>query len=244
MGDGHAGGTSSPQARKSGQGAAGREVRRRSRCPTDQRAASGEATFWMVDQAVLSLAKERRLDPLPDFIVGRRPMARATRATWLSACLPLQEIPGGGDAGLDEMGRGDQRIRAQNFTPVPIYLPSGEGPADGVEIKIKLPDTLRCSSCAQSGERSRPLGFATGADPPGAGRAQPRFTAFVQPGDTFDAGLIAQCRRRTEDGGGARHSREDGGNAAPNDPRTFAWDSGNRRVDGLQTARRPSRPIQ
>ncbi len=32
---------------------------------------AGEATFWMVDQAVLSLAKERPLDPLPSFIVER-----------------------------------------------------------------------------------------------------------------------------------------------------------------------------
>ena len=41
----------------------------------------GEATFWMVDQAVLALAKEAPLDPLPKFVVERpsRMTARDTR---------------------------------------------------------------------------------------------------------------------------------------------------------------------
>src|SRR5208283_619113 len=32
---------------------------------------AGEVTLWMVDQAVLALAREARLDPLPQFIVPR-----------------------------------------------------------------------------------------------------------------------------------------------------------------------------
>ena len=54
---------------------------------TDEKGAplSGEATFWMVDQAVLSLAKERRLDPLPDFIV-ERPTTMAARVFATTPC--------------------------------------------------------------------------------------------------------------------------------------------------------------
>ena len=47
---------------------------------------AGEATVWMVDQAVLSLAKEQPLDPVPAFIADRptRMAARDTRS-WRSA---------------------------------------------------------------------------------------------------------------------------------------------------------------
>ena len=57
---------------------------------------AGEATFWMVDQAVLSLAKERPLDPLPDFIVERetKMAARDTR-NMAFGVIPLEEIAGG-----------------------------------------------------------------------------------------------------------------------------------------------------
>lgn len=63
---------------------------------------AGEATFWMVDQAVLSLAKERPLDPLPSFIVERatKMAARDTR-NMAFGIIPLEETSGG-DAGLDE----------------------------------------------------------------------------------------------------------------------------------------------
>jgi uncharacterized protein YfaS (alpha-2-macroglobulin family) len=46
---------------------------------------AGEAVFWMVDQAVLSLAREQPLDPLPQFVVDRRTRmaARDTRNTAL-----------------------------------------------------------------------------------------------------------------------------------------------------------------
>jgi len=38
----------------------------------DKRPLAGTAVFWMVDQAVLSLAREQPLDPLAQFIAGRR----------------------------------------------------------------------------------------------------------------------------------------------------------------------------
>ena len=65
---------------------------------------AGEATFWLVDQAVLSLAKERPLDPLPSFVVERptRMTARDTRNLAFGV-IPLEEVPGG-DTAVDDWG--------------------------------------------------------------------------------------------------------------------------------------------
>ena len=193
---------------------------------------SGEATFWMVDQAVLSLAKERPLDPLPDFIV-ERPTTMAARDTRNMAfgVLPLEEIPGG-DAGLDEWGAETNVSVRKNFTPVPIYLPSVKVGADGVaKIRIKLPDTLtvfKLRAKAISGPDR--FGFATGEMLIRQELvAQPALPRFVRPGDAFDVGLIA---RVVEGPGGAGKAslladglRLDG--AGPQGvAQTFAWDGG------------------
>lgn len=188
---------------------------------------SGEATFWMVDQAVLSLAKERRLDPLPDFIV-ERPTKMAARDTRNMAfgVLPLEEIPGG-DAGLDEWGAETNVSVRKNFTPVPIYLPSVKIGADGVaKIKIKLPDTLtvfKLRAKAVSGPDR--FGFATGEMLiRQALVAQPALPRFVRPGDTFDAGLIARVVEGP--GGGGRATFVADGLKLANAEQTFAWDGG------------------
>ena len=56
---------------------------------------AGEATVWMVDQAVLALAREQKLDPLPQFIVERptRMVARDTRSMAFGV-IPLAEFAG------------------------------------------------------------------------------------------------------------------------------------------------------
>ena len=196
---------------------------------TDEKGAplSGEATFWMVDQAVLSLAKERRLDPLPDFIV-ERPTTMAARDTRNMAfgVLPLEEIPGG-DAGLDEWGAETNISVRKNFTPVPIYLPSVKIGVDGVaKIRIKLPDTLtvfKLRAKAVSGPDR--FGFATGEMLiRQALVAQPALPRFVRPGDTFEAGLIA---RVVEGPGGAGRASfaADGLKLASGD-QAFAWEGG------------------
>ena len=63
---------------------------------------AGEVTLWLVDQAVLALGKEQRLDPLPDFITKVRShlLVRDTRNS-VFGLLPFAEAPGGdgGDAG-------------------------------------------------------------------------------------------------------------------------------------------------
>ncbi|RTL90082.1 MAG: alpha-2-macroglobulin [Hyphomicrobiales bacterium] len=164
---------------------------------------AGDATFWLVDQAVLSLAKERPLDPLPDFIVARetKMAARDTR-NMAFGVIPLEEIAGG-DGELQEWGAENNISVRKNFTPVPIYLPSVKVGADGVaKIKFTLPDTLTVFKL-----RAKAV---SGPDRFGAAGgemlirqelvAQPALPRFIRPGDAFDIGLVA---RIVEGPGGA-----------------------------------------
>ena len=159
-----------------------------------KRPVAGTAVFWMVDQAVLSLAKEQPLDPLPQFVVNRptRMAARDTR-NMAFGLIPLQETPGG-DVAPDEWGVENISVR-RNFTPVPIYLPHVAVGPDGVaRIRVKLPDTLtvyKLRAKAVSGPDR--FGFGTGEmrvrQPVVATPVLPRF---LRPGDQFDAGLIGR----------------------------------------------------
>ncbi|WP_363349387.1 MG2 domain-containing protein [Methylocystis echinoides] len=164
---------------------------------------AGEATFWLVDQAVLSLAKERPLDPLPDFIVARetKMAARDTR-NMAFGVIPLEEIAGG-DEELQEWGAENNISVRKNFTPVPIYLPSVKVGDNGVaKIKLTLPDTLTVFKL-----RAKAV---SGPDRFGAAGgemlirqdlvAQPALPRFIRPGDAFDIGLVA---RIVEGPGGA-----------------------------------------
>ena len=156
---------------------------------------AGEATFWMIDQAVLSLAKERPLDPLKDFIVDR-PTTMAARDTRNMAfgIIPLEEVPGG-DAGLDEWGTDSNVSVRKNFTPVPIYLPKVLVGPDGVaKITVKLPDSLTVFKLrAKAIAGPDRFGYATGDLLVRQELvAQPALPRFVRPGDTFDASLIGR----------------------------------------------------
>ena len=165
---------------------------------------SGEATFWMVDQAVLSLAKEQPLDPLANFILARdtKMAARDTR-NMAFGVIPLEEVSGGDGAALEEWGAENNISVRKNFTPAPIYLPSVKIGADGLaKIKVKLPDTLTVFKLrAKAASGADRFGF-------GAGEmlirqelvAQPALPRFVRPGDTLDLGLVA---RVVEGPGGA-----------------------------------------
>ena len=165
---------------------------------------AGEATFWMVDQAVLSLAKEQPLDPLANFIVARdtKMAARDTR-NMAFGIIPLEEVPGGDGAALEEWGAENNISVRKNFTPVPIYLPSVKIGADGLaKIKVKLPDTLtvfKLRAKAVSGPDR--FGYAGGEMLIRQELvAQPALPRFVRPGDTLDLGLVA---RVVEGPGGA-----------------------------------------
>ncbi|ARN83567.1 MG2 domain-containing protein [Methylocystis bryophila] len=167
---------------------------------------AGEATFWMVDQAVLSLAKEQPLDPLTNFIVPRetKMAARDTR-NMAFGVIPLEEIPGG-DGGLDEWGAETNISVRKNFTPVPIYLPSVKvGPEGSVKIKVKLPDTLTVFKLrAKAVSGADRFGFAGGEMLIRQELvAQPLLPRFVRPGDTLDLGLVARVVEGAGGGGSA-----------------------------------------
>ncbi|BAE51770.1 alpha-2-macroglobulin [Paramagnetospirillum magneticum] len=161
---------------------------------------AGEVTLWMVDQAVLALAKEARLDPLPQFIVPRDSKAklRDTRNS-VFGVLPLQEEPGG-----DEGDDGSPLLRAtvrKNFTPVPYYEPSLRvGPEGTATVTVRLPDSLtnfKLRAKAVSGP-SR-FGFGTGDMQVRLPvLVQPALPRFVRPGDSFQLAAIG----RVVDGGG------------------------------------------
>ncbi len=153
----------------------------------------GEATVWMVDQAVLSLAPELPLDPLPAFIVDRQPrlLARDTR-NLAFGILPLTENPGGDEkaaGGLENIS-----VR-KNFTPVPLYLPRVKfGPDGTAHVAVHLPDSLTVFMLrAEAVSGPDRFGFGSGQlpvrQPVVAQLALPRF---VRPGDSFTAGLIGR----------------------------------------------------
>ncbi len=168
---------------------------------TRGRPVAGEATVWMVDQAVLSLAKEAPLDPLPAFVVARPSMmaARDTR-NMAFGVIPLTENPGGDEGG--DFGMENISVR-KNFTPVPLYVPRVKFGADGAaRVHVKLPDSLTVFMLrAEAVSGPDRFGFGTGQmkiRQPLV--AQPALPRFVRPGDSFSAGLIG---RVVEGPGGA-----------------------------------------
>ncbi|MCA9542485.1 MAG: hypothetical protein KC620_26490, partial [Myxococcales bacterium] len=69
----------------------------------DGKPLSGEVTLWLVDQAVLALAEEARLDPLPDFILPPPRIASLRDTRNLSfGRIPFAEMPGGDGDGEEE----------------------------------------------------------------------------------------------------------------------------------------------
>ncbi len=162
---------------------------------------SGEATVWMVDQAVLALAREQPLDPLPAFIVDRpsRMTARDTRGLSFGI-LPLQENPGGDENGSGGMENISVR---KNFTPVPLYVPRVQVGADGAaHVHVTLPDSLTVFMLrAEAISGPDRFGYGTGQlrvrQPVIAQLVLPRF---VRPGDSVHAGLVG---RVVEGPGGA-----------------------------------------
>lgn len=106
---------------------------------------AGEVTLWLVDQAVLALAQEKRLDPRPDFLPARvsRFSAHDTRNLAFGR-LPFSEMPGG-DGGAEEEGEGalDEVAVRKNFKAVPYYEPAIQVGATGTRtVSVQLPDNL------------------------------------------------------------------------------------------------------
>jgi uncharacterized protein YfaS (alpha-2-macroglobulin family) len=162
----------------------------------------GEVTLWLIDQAVLALAKEAPLDPLPHFIRDRGSrVAFADTRNLPYGLLPLDEDPGG------DVGEGDQQLLnkvtiRKNFQPVPYYNPALMVDASGVaKVQVHLPDNLTIFKIrAEAVSGPDRFGFATGqiqVHLPVI--VEPNLPRFVRPGDRF---ALSGIGRVTEGPGG------------------------------------------
>ena len=155
---------------------------------------AGEVTLWLVDQAVLALGKEQRLDPLPDFITPVRShlLVRDTRNS-VFGLLPFAEAPGGDEGAAG--GILDRATVRRNFKTVPFYDPAILVGPDGTKtVPVQLPDNLtnfKVRAEAMSGPDR--FGFGTGTI---AVRLpviiQPALPRFLRPGDVFTGAALAR----------------------------------------------------
>jgi uncharacterized protein YfaS (alpha-2-macroglobulin family) len=105
---------------------------------------AGEVTLWLVDAAVLALAKEGPLDPLSRFIEPnpRAASIRDTRNDVIGRVLEQEEEPGGDGEEAEEDGSPRPRVR-KLFQSVPYYQATLQIPASGrLVVPVKLSDDL------------------------------------------------------------------------------------------------------
>ncbi len=187
---------------------------------------SGEVTLWLVDQAVLALGKEQRLDPVPDFITPVQSFltVRDTR-NMAFGFLPFLENPGGGEGDEEAPSLLDRVTVRKNFQPVPFYKPDiAVGTEGTATITIDLPDNLtnfKVRAKATSGPDR--LGYATGTL---AVRlpviVQPALPRFVRPGDRFTAAAIGRVVEG-EGGPGSAEVRVEGVELEGEARREMTW---------------------
>jgi uncharacterized protein YfaS (alpha-2-macroglobulin family) len=156
---------------------------------------AGEVALWLVDQAVLALGKEQRLDPLPDFIrpVTSHLQARDTRNLAFGE-LPFAESPGGDGEG-EEAGPLDRATVRKNFKAVPYYNPAiAVGPDGTARVTIELSDDLTNFKLrAKAACGAQRFGVGTGHLPVRLPViVQPALPRFVRPGDQFTASAIGR----------------------------------------------------
>jgi alpha-2-macroglobulin len=155
---------------------------------------AGEVTLWLVDQAVLALGKEARLDPVPDFLRPvRSHFSLADTRNLAFGVLPFAEEPGG-DGG-EEGGILDRATVRKNFKSVPYYNPTIEvGPTGVVVVKVTLSDDLTnfdVRAKAMSGPQR--FGYFASRLPVRLPLiVQPALPRFVRPGDRFTAAAIGR----------------------------------------------------
>jgi uncharacterized protein YfaS (alpha-2-macroglobulin family) len=160
---------------------------------------SGEVTLWLVDQAVMALGREQRLDPVPSFLTAVQSFltARDTRAL-VFGFLPFALRPGG-DEGEESKSLLDRQTVRKNFQPVPYYEPAIEvGPEGTATVKVRLPDDLtnflvRAKATASANENWKRFGYATGKiEVRQPVVVQPSLPRFVRPGDRFTATAVGR----------------------------------------------------
>jgi hypothetical protein len=168
---------------------------------------AGEVTLWLVDQAVLSLGREQRLDPKPDFITQRQTRLDVHDTRNLAfGSLPFAEMPGGddGEEGDDIL---DNATVRKDFRPVPYFEPGLMVDASGsATVQVELPDNLtvfKIRAKAVSGEQR----FGAGT---GSLRVrlpvvvQPDLPRFVRPGDSLEVAALGRVVEGKGGPGGAQ----------------------------------------
>ncbi len=160
-----------------------------------KRPVGGEVTLWLVDEAVLSLAKEATLDPLSELIRrnARAVTVRDSRNLVVGRVVELEEDPGG-DGG-DEDQQGGKRLVRKEFKTVPYYAATLVVPASGtLTVPIQLSDDLtnfRVRAVAVSGAQRFGLKQSTlRVRLPVI--VQPQLPRFVRTGDSFWPGAVAR----------------------------------------------------
>ncbi|MEO7793211.1 MAG: alpha-2-macroglobulin family protein, partial [Thermoanaerobaculia bacterium] len=186
---------------------------------------AGEVTLWLVDQAVLALGREARLDPLPSFLAAVQSFftARDTRSM-IFGFLPFVERPGG-DEGEEGKNLLDRQTIRKNFQAVPYYNPTIVVGPDGLaRVSVKLSDDLtnfKLRAKAVSGAER--FGFAVGhLEVRQPVVVQPALPRFVRPGDRFLAGATG----RVVEGGvgpGKVSARFEGVTLEGEATRSFDW---------------------
>ncbi|MBP7652073.1 hypothetical protein KA977_01540, partial [Candidatus Dependentiae bacterium] len=156
---------------------------------------SGELTFWLVDEAVLSLSQEKNIDPLKNMI---KPLPSSVRIidyrNKIIGKVLLNEEVGG-----DGKSRGDIKKKntvRKNFKTVPYYNPSILiGDSGIISIKFNISDDLtnfkiRAVVCDKTGEKFGTAKSVVSVRLPVI--IQPALPRFVRIGDEFKAGGIGR----------------------------------------------------
>ena len=186
---------------------------------------AGEVALWLVDQAVLSLGREARLDPVPSFLAAVRSLleVRDTRSL-VFGFLPFARQPGGGE-GEEAAGLLDRQTIRRNFQPVPFYEPAIPVGPDGVaRVTVRLADDLtRYKVRAKAAAGDERFGVATGEiEVRQPVVLQPALPRFVRPGDRFTASAVGRIVEG-DAGPGSAEARFAGLTPAGETRRAFEW---------------------
>lgn len=167
---------------------------------------AGHVALWLVDQAVLSLGTEQRLDPLPSFLLERasRLLMHDTRRLAFGR-LPLPENPGGD--GPAEGNLLEKATVRRNLQVVPYYEHDLVVPASGsLTVQVPLSDDLT-TFAIRAKASAGPDRFGTASSKVDVRLplvAQASLPRFLRPGDRVDLVLEG---RVVEGAGGAGHVR-------------------------------------
>lgn len=164
---------------------------------------AGEVTFWLVDEAVLSLAREEPLDPLGKLITRNRRVTsiRDTRNQVVGKLVEQDEEPGGDGSGEEDSKTGGKRLVRKNFKTVPFYQATvAVGPSGKVVVPVTLSDDLTnfkvravaASGAARFGFKQSTLRVRLPL------LVQPQLPRFVRVGDQFFAGGVVRLLEGAE----------------------------------------------